>query len=206
MRFLRLTLPAVLAGFLCACATEPRWEATPDARDRWQAREARLNRLTTWNLDGRFGFTRKKQGFTASLAWNQAPGRYSLSLTGPLDQDIAHLEGEGGHHRITVTGRGHFESDNVEDLLDEAIGYPLPLDKLRYWVRGLPDPSATDVRTLDAQGRLSKLEDDGWTVEFLRYTRIGDTELPARINLENRWFTLKFAILDWQLDEVAAAR
>lgn len=195
----RLLLPALLAGFLCACATGPRWEGSPEAQDRWQARETQLQRLTAFALDGRFGFSRGKQAFAASLSWDQAPERYTLNLSGPLGEDLAQLQGDVHRHRIALAGRGTLEGEQVEDLLDQAIGYPLPLSKLRYWVRGLPDPDAKDVRTLDGQGRLSRIKDDGWTVDFLRYTRVGDTELPSRIKLENRWFTLKFAILEWQI-------
>lgn len=193
------SLALVLLALLAGCAQQPTWEASPDARARWEARAPRLAALDDWQLAGRFGFTRHKDAFAASLDWQQSPARYQLALTGPLGQPVATLSGEGDHHRIDIGGRV-LTGDSVADLLDKAIGYPLPVEKLRYWIRGLPDPQANDTRTLDGEGRLSRLEDDGWTVDFLHYTRIGDTELPARIRLENRWFTLKIAILDWQLN------
>ncbi|MBI2381475.1 MAG: outer membrane lipoprotein LolB [Gammaproteobacteria bacterium] len=196
---LRLLCLAGAGLLLSACATAPRWQASPEALLRWEARAPRLEQLQHWSLDGRFGFKRNKDAFAASLSWTQGPEGYALELVGPLGQDIAHLQGQPGAHRIDLPGRPSQSGPDVEELLDDAIGYPLPLNKLGYWVRGLPAPGGADVRELDAQGRLARIEDDGWEVSFLRYQRIGDRELPTRINLANRWFTLKFAILGWDL-------
>lgn len=192
-------------ALLSACASGPRWQGTPENRARFEARATHLQRLNDWQIAGRFSFTRHQDRIAATLSWQQTPAHFQLALSDPLGQDIARLEGEGQQHRITLAGRGSLTGTDPDALLDEAIGYPLPITKLKYWVRGLPAEGASDRRWLDERGRLQQLEDEGWTVSYQRYTTVGALELPALMTLENRWFTLKFAILDWQLANATAS-
>ena len=54
-------------------------------------------------------------------------------------------------------------------LLEQTLGLRLPVTGLRYWVRGLPAPGPTALLQTDAAGRLTRLEQNGWVIEYPSY-------------------------------------
>ncbi len=57
-----------------------------------------------------------------------------------------------------------------------------PVSGLRYWIRGIPAPGG-NARLLgwNEQGRLHRLEQDGWRVEMRNYRDVGDYRLPGKV-------------------------
>ena len=52
---------------------------------------------------------------------------------------------------------------------------------MNYWVLGLPAPGPAPERQLDEQGRLKRLTQSGWDIQFLEYTRHGAFDLPSKM-------------------------
>jgi outer membrane lipoprotein LolB len=51
--------------------------------------------------------------------------------------------------------------------------------------------------SLDAQGRIRDLRQDGWDVSYERYVSEGSYELPGKMTLENRQLRVRLVISDW---------
>ncbi len=77
----------------------------------------------------------------------------------------------------------------------------LPVNGLRYWVRGLPEPGSTPVLQTDASGRLTRLEQNGWIIEYPAYapTSILNLDLPERIVARRPDLSVKLVIEQWKL-------
>src|ERR1700728_988095 len=50
--------------------------------------------------------------------------------------------------------------------LGGCMGFEPPLNSLRFWLQGVPDPASPSTETADAQGYLGALAQSDWTVTF----------------------------------------
>jgi outer membrane lipoprotein LolB len=85
-------------------------------------------------------------------------------------------------------------------MLNEALGWNVPLESLRAWLLGLP-ASPDDSYTLDPQGRLLTIDSQGWTIEYKRYSEISgqgmSLSLPSKFELRRSEISLRLVIDRW---------
>jgi outer membrane lipoprotein LolB len=75
----------------------------------------------------------------------------------------------------------------------------LPLESLRYWVRGVPDPASAADERLDASAaRLAGLAQGGWTVDYAAYVEDPAAgALPRRLSAVREGTRLRLVIEAW---------
>ena len=93
-----------------------------------------------------------------------------------------------------------YTAPGVEGLVQDRIGWAVPVDALVWWVRGLEAPGSVDTAEFDADGRLLRLEQHGWEIEFTRYRAFGSESLPAKLEARRDAYRVKLAFGRWQLD------
>ncbi|NQD36946.1 outer membrane lipoprotein LolB [Permianibacter sp. IMCC34836] len=160
--------------------------------------EAAVSALQSWQLDGRIGLKRGNEGFSAGLDWHEAPGDFRFELTGPLGETRARLTGSATEAILELPDHAPIASTDIESLLHDNFGWQLPVNRLRWWVRGLAGPDAI-VRSRDAEGRVKQLTADGWQVDYLAWQEVNGLWLPKRLEARNAELSLKLALYDWQL-------
>jgi outer membrane lipoprotein LolB len=90
-------------------------------------------------------------------------------------------------------------SDAVLAQLQDRLGFTLPIDQLRYWLLGVPQPGAPfDVKRND-QERASQLIQGDWTIDYDRYMPVDGDVLPAHLVLNREGVRVRFAAERWQL-------
>jgi outer membrane lipoprotein LolB len=177
---------AVLAG--CA-AVRPALAPAP-----WERRLADLQHSSTWQLDGRAAVALGKQGWQASLDWRQSGQASEVHLAGPFGTGALVL-------KMTPAGlslNGAPPSDAVTAQLQERLGFELPLDNLRYWLLGVPDPSSGFELTRNAQDRALHLTQAGWSIDYDRYMPNRGDLLPARLVLSRADARVRIAVDHWE--------
>ena len=117
---------------------------------------------------------------------------------GPLGRGAARLTGRPGQVSLEVANQGRYEAPSPEALLEEQLGWKLPVSHLTWWVRGLPAPDSKSRLTLDADSRLSNLEQDDWQIEYLSYAQQNGYWLPERIKLHGSNLDVTLVIKQWQ--------
>jgi outer membrane lipoprotein LolB len=185
MRLPGLLLVLVLTG----CATIPPGDTTlsPEA-------------LASWQFNGRISLTRGEEGWHAGLTWQEQAGQYELDVSGPMGQGAFQLTGDA-KGVLLVDARGQsFTARDADALLVHVTGWALPVTGLRYWVRGLPAPAAVDREDRDPQGRLSQLEQSGWTISYGHYHALDGGALPAKLHLVREDISVRLVIDQWQLE------
>jgi outer membrane lipoprotein LolB len=70
---------------------------------------------------------------------------------------------------------------------------------MRYWLVGVPAPSAAHEETLGVDQRLASLEQSGWQVRYDRYVAVGALALPERIEMTTEGLRVRVVVSDWQL-------
>ncbi|NIP73690.1 MAG: outer membrane lipoprotein LolB [Gammaproteobacteria bacterium] len=193
MRGLACLLVVVLAG--CAVAPVPE----RPAEEVWRERQGRLAELQAWVLTGQLALITEDEGWHGSLRWVQDGQGYEIRITAPLGQGSVVLRGDGrGVVMRSSREPRPVSAPDPEALLRRRLGWDVPLGGLRYWVRGLPDPSLGYSKRLDAYGRLERLGQAGWEVRFLGYTRVGRYELPDKIFMRSGELQVRMVVRDWQ--------
>ena len=101
---------------------------------------------------------------------------------------------------MTLADQAPQTAPSVEALMQEQLGWYVPVAGLRYWLTGRPGPGFIDHREVDLSGRLLRLEQDGWQVAFQRYMSIDEMiELPRKLELSNPRLRVRLVIDQWQL-------
>ena len=192
-------LVVVLIAPLFGCAIPP--VTSSEAATAWAARQNRLARISTWQADGRIGVVSGQEGWHASFQWEQRDAGYRIVLIGPLGQGRVMIESDGSETRIQTQDGQHWTAPDADALLEQSLGVRLPVNGLRYWARGLPEPGSTPTLQTDAQGRLTRLEQNGWVIEYPAYapTSILNLDLPERIVARRQDLSVKLVIEQWTL-------
>jgi len=191
---------AILSLFLLltACATVDKPKAVDDPDLEWSERQTQLNKISSWNINGRLAITNKAEVWHLSVIWKQQDQHYKIHLSGPFGAGAVQLTGDQSGVTIISNNETHFSRD-AEQLLFETTGVEIPINNLFYWVRGLPNPKSLSNTKLDAFGRLSKLTQNDWNIRFKRYHFTNEIYLPAKIFIKRDSLDIRFIIEDWSL-------
>lgn len=192
----RLPVLAVLLALVAGCAT------TRDAVDlpemgSWHERTAVLGSITDWQFRGRIAVKAGDEGFNGKFNWTQDDDRFNATVGGPLGVGTVRIEGDD--RTVVLTDKDGVETrlDDAEDELRWRYGWTIPVDSLRYWALGIPDPAVPGVTELDEAGRLARLEQNDWVVEISRYQEGGGQSMPRILTATNRDTRVRMVIDRW---------
>ncbi len=184
---------------LSACATYgPEHDLFSDGS--WSQRREFLQGLQDWQLNGRVAITSAEGSGKLNLFWQQAAAGYDIRLMSFLGQQVADIRGDAsGSVSLFRPGQAVVRTKNSLALMQDELGWYIPLSGLRYWVLGVPAPG-TDVREILAdQGRLLSLEQDGWLVEYTDYQWVAGVYLPRKIRLTHPMLSARMVLDRWQM-------
>lgn len=193
-------LIVLLISLLQSCATTPPAAAPPSSGPSlpWQARQQRLNEFNAWQLNGKMALQSSRESGSALLTWQENRRHYTISLFGPLGISGLKLIGQPGKITLITPEGKQAMANSPEDLLANVWGFNLPVSNLYYWIRGLPAPGPLARQTFDAGHRLTALEQQGWQIQFLNYTKTGSLELPNKIFISSAALKIKIFIAEWK--------
>ena len=89
-------------------------------------------------------------------------------------------------------------SADVLSMLQERLGFELPMDDLRFWLLGVPNPDAAFELERNGQDRAQQLVQAGWTLNYDRYVRVNGDLLPSRIVLRRDEVRVRIAVDRWE--------
>jgi len=189
VRLLRHVGLATACALLSACAT---WSPRIDLPSRtlpvqWPERAAALAKWDRYSLRARVSAVRGDGVVTARLVWSQNGALSRLNLTSPL--------GIGGLD-MTVT-------EDIEQRLNEALGFEVPVKSLRYWLLGVPDPRlpVSGLSPMDEWdlGLPRSFQQQGWQIGLQRYSSVPGTSLrmPSLLEMRHEAVQLKIFIESW---------
>lgn len=189
-----LALSLVLGG----CATVPTGPAVPaaEAEARQAARERRLHADTAWGLEGRLAVSTGDQGGSGRIEWRQDGPRYDVLLSAPITRQGWRLTGAPGSARLDGIEGGPRTGTDAGRLLLEATRWDIPVQSLPDWLRGLPTPGRPAQLRFGADGRLARIEQDGWTIDYA-WPADATADRPARIDARRDPARVRLAIDRW---------
>ena len=191
--WLALLLPVLLV----ACGTTP----TPPQHTNRIDHQQQINQLDSWRIRGKVGVRAESGSGSASVDWSQQGKLYEIRLSGALGFGSAHIQGDEQMAHWRQANGERFSSDSPEDVIASALGWSLPIDSLRYWIRGIAAPNAK-VTGFEYRGALLyELEQLGWQLSFDRYDHNSTPTLPGRIVMVSAGKQITFLIREWNLED-----
>ncbi len=192
---MNVRLLGVLAlAALAACRSLPPAELPPSPEAR-----AALAGLNEWRARGRVAVRAPSEGFSASYDWREAGGRGVIDVRGPLGAGAARITRTAVSIAID-TGSGPpidipAPFSSVEAELTARLGFPLPIEPLRYWMLGVPDPAMPSEPAPDGFAQA------GWTVALSGFAPVAQSPaaLPSRLVLTRAGTQVRVLISTWQV-------
>ena len=140
--------------------------------------------------------------WSASLYWTQDRHDFNMRIVAPLGQGTVEIKGNPEAVQLRTMEDQVLTDQDVERLMRENLGWPLPVHSLSYWIKGLPEPGASpETLILDDQGRITDLTQSNWRISYVGYTRVDGHDIPNRITLQREGLRLRLSINHWDLSK-----
>ncbi|WP_441316778.1 lipoprotein insertase outer membrane protein LolB [Halomonas sp. hl-4] len=190
-------MACAVAVLLAGCATQaPQDESGRQAGD-WEAQEAEVEALDTWTLVGKAGLRTPDENTSANLDWNQHPHYFRMLISGPFGGGRTVLEGSEGRFSLS-NGDGQFEAETPEALMEEQLGWSLPVRAMPDWTRGLPGDDDNYQLETDEFGFPSHLEQDGWEIDYREWEQYNGLWLPRRLVMNYDDIRITLIVNEWR--------
>ncbi|HEV2701528.1 MAG TPA: lipoprotein insertase outer membrane protein LolB [Steroidobacteraceae bacterium] len=200
-RPLRLVSWLALVLWLAGCQTAPK-PVAPSAAPAaviagWPARRAQLQARSQFTAQGRIGVVAGNDGFNGRLRWIQEGTRSSISLDGPLGVGGVRIVNDAGTLTLTTPSGEALDSQAAHDELVRRMGFEPPLNSLRFWLQGVPDPASPGSEMANEQGYLGSLVQADWTVTFSAYMQTADGPLPQKLTVTRGNVRVRLILDSW---------
>ncbi len=197
MTISRATGVLVLAALLlvlsgCAVREQRPAGAWVEEREDW------FGLYSSWRVSGRLALSDGQQGGQLSFDW-RAEG----------DQHDVHLRTVAGGRqwRLLFNDQGALlEGSEVglvrgpdpDLLVAEVVGWPIPVRRLAFWLRGLNSSLGEEV-TYAADGTMTSIAGQDWVLEYQRYSQVADGPLmPQRMQARSAPYEVRILLRGWR--------
>ena len=200
MPTLRHLLLFALVLMLGACSNLHQRETLEFGGDAsaWQTHRKAVTPLDSWTLQGKLGVRAPTESGSGTVLWLQQQEEYDIRLSGPLGRGATRIQGNDHGVTLDIAGQPPVSASSAEALLEQQVGWRLPVEHLLWWVRGLPAPGSPSRLQLNPDSQLARLAQAGWTVEYSRYQQIDGVQLPQRLQLSGYDMLLTLVITRWE--------
>jgi outer membrane lipoprotein LolB len=135
----------------------------------------------------RYQQNNENRSVNGSFVWTQTPKQTTLRLLSPLGQTIAVIDIEPGLATLTRSGQAPRSAGDVDQLTEQALGWPLPIAGLRDWLQGFASDTAGKPFVAQEQapddGNMV-ITRDGWRIQYVNWQTTAAGSMPKRIDLE----------------------
>ncbi|AOY98580.1 lipoprotein localization factor LolB [Cupriavidus sp. USMAHM13] len=126
----------------------------------------------------------REEGVQGSFHWQEQGRNVRLDLISPLGQTLAIVTATPSGATLDLPNQPPRNAPQVDSLLEDALGFALPVAGLRDWLHARPSRGSPAAATRDEQGRLATLQQNGWTVRYVSWQDAAAAGAqPRRIDL-----------------------
>lgn len=137
--------------------------------------------LEAFHLEGRISVKTDSQTFSGGIDWSHQGMEDEILLSTPLGQGVAELRSSAGGVSLTDNEGRQYQAVDMESLLRERLGFQLPLRGLHHWLDARPRPESPHTLEVGPDGRVDALLQDGWRIDYGRYSQQGGRWLPGKL-------------------------
>lgn len=154
--------------------------------------------LAAYAFNGRVAIKHNGERTSAGVRWTHRGIEDEILLLAPLGQTVARIFSDAQGVLLEAEGKKYFEQD-AETLTERVLGWHLPLSGMRYWVLALAASGTAASEERDENGLLKVLRQDGWIINYTRYTSAAPDSLPLRLTLQRDGMEMQLLIDEWEI-------
>ncbi|HEY9135414.1 MAG TPA: lipoprotein insertase outer membrane protein LolB [Pseudomonadales bacterium] len=202
-----MSLALLISGcalFPTAKPVQPQTSPSPEqSLQAFNQHAKRLAQFDAWALSARVGVKSPQGAYSGNLEWIQNQDNFSITVSGPLGQGTSIIEGTAEEVTLTNGKTGEITRGEPTALMNQALGWSLPMDYLKLWIKGHPgtaklNHNPTSDITLNNENTLALLNHANWHLEYSRYqTGTYNIPLPHKVVASNPALKLTFIIKNW---------
>ncbi len=186
----KVPLLILMLSLLAGCSQLAQQPTTLLAIDPQQVQQ-----LQQWSAEGRIGIRWPEDNQSANLDWEQTLDHYRIRLSGPLGQGGLRILGSPDEVSLQRAGDDQIHRARTpEALMQQLLGWHLPLTQAQYWIRGIPAPGS-EVLPLNSLD--NGFIQSGWRIEYPRLTRAAGMVLPEKLRLTRDSLRITVIINEW---------
>lgn len=138
-----------------------------------------------FDISGRFSIKNATHNKYGNFNWIKIDKNEELSFNTPLGQTVAKIVLNNGIATLTTEDRTYTSTD-LDSMMQQKLGFILPLAYLHYWVQGVALPDVPDTSPL-----FDGFKQLGWNIEYLKWH---DANHPQIIQLTKEQLVIKLLI------------
>ena len=155
----------------------------------------RLLVLEQWRLTGRLSVRGGGRSMLSRLDWQHDELSDLLVVSTSLGGVAGKIKSLQGVLLLTDANGGTRLINHAE--LEGLLGYALPLQQLKFWVRGLADPSLPIKGAVRVSNGVREFEQQGWLIKLGRFVSIDGFTLPEKITVVKAGVKIKIVVEEW---------
>lgn len=146
--------------------------------------------IKAFTISGKMAARDNKEGFSASFYWTQSsPNQFSVNLFGPMGAGNTLIKSNGKVLTIkTKDGIQKTQSNQLNAIMRQQIGYLIPINDLYFWLRGL---------THNQNSISNEAIDNNWSIRVTGSQKVNNIILPQRLKLRFDNLSIKLKINTW---------
>lgn len=162
----------------------------------WEEHRQSVADLQDWGLQGRFGLQWSDGQVQGRMQWRQTGTDFELRLSGPFGLNPVHVTGSLQTGQATLDDGEETLQGELEAIMQERLGFALPLPELVNLVRGIPVSDASEVM-LDGQARALRILQEGWEINYRDYSCCEEPTLPGRVRFAQEAMRGVLVVREW---------
>jgi outer membrane lipoprotein LolB len=151
-----------------------------------------------FSFSGRVSVRQGEHRDSAGLRWVHRSPEDEILLLAPLGQTVARIHRDAQEVTLEAHGK-RYAAQDMEALMQQVLGWQLPLSGLRYWVMALPAPDGQSDTERSSNGQVSVLRQQGWEIRYTRYAAATPDALPLRLSLKRGDLEVLLLIDEWEV-------
>ncbi len=162
----------------------------------WEEHRQSVANLQDWGLHGRFGLQWADGQVQGRLQWRQTGADFELQLSGPFGLNPVHVTGNLQTGQATLDDGEETLQGEFGMIMQERLGFALPLTELVNLVRGIPVSDASEVM-LDGKARALRILQEGWEINYRDYSCCEEPTLPGRVRFAQETMRGVLVVREW---------
>jgi len=161
--------------------------------------DKRLPAAAAFDLLGRVLASNEGRAFSSGFRWRHDADGDEIWLLSPVGQTLAYITADAGSAMLTSADQQTYQAASVEKLTGQALGWPLPLDQLQYWITADAVPGAAVAKIArDARNRATLIEQADWRIRYVYPETGSDAERPRRLDMTRDGQQIRLVIDTWR--------
>jgi len=167
----------------------------------WPTIKQSLAQLENWKVMGKIGIRTKDDSMTAAInQWSQSKDTFIIDLSSTfLGLGATRIMGNEDYIIISDSDEDPISSNQPDNLIESALGFPLPVSLLSSWIKAIPSPGSEYKISFNPQSLPLQLQQHNWQINYSNYSNEHGLPLPGKVKLQRGETRITLVIKKWTI-------